>query len=216
MIARRGFLAKSVALAAAAPNRGLASPAQPDLRFEVMRNGSRIGQHSIRFRQDVTTLEAEFVVDIAVRLGPLVLYRYAMKGREIWREGAFVSLESETNDDGTRHRVKATRTPDQVVVEVSGAPRAIFPPNAIPLTHWNDLCMERPLFNPQDGAAIESSVVTRGEDMVALADGRSVRATRYSLFGKPALDDWYDMTRHWTALRAPGSDGSTIDYVRAA
>ena len=215
-MARRGFLVQGIALAAAAPRRGLASSVQPDLRFEVMRNGSRIGQHSIRFRQEGTTLEAEFVVDIAVRLGPIVLYRYAMRGREVWREGAFASLESETNDDGTRHRVKATRTPDQVVVEVSGALKTIFPSSAIPLTHWNDLCMERPLFNPQDGAAIGSSVVTRGEEMVALADGSSVRATRYSLIGKPALDDWYDLTRHWTALRAPGSDGSTIDYVLSA
>ena len=216
MIARRGFLFGGAALTAASPNRVMASPVQPSLHFEVMRNGGRIGQHTIRFRQDGTTLEAEIDVDIAVRVGPIVLYRYALKGREIWRDGAFASLESETNDDGTRHRVKATRTPEHVAVEVVGAPRAIFPASAIPLTHWNNLCMERPLFNPQDGAAIESSVVTRGEDMVALADGRSVRATRYSLFGKPALDDWYDMTRHWTALRAPGSDGSTIDYVRAA
>ena len=133
-MARRGFLVQGIALAAAAPRRGLASLVQPDLRFEVMRNGSRIGQHSIRFRQEGTTLEAEFVVDIAVRLGPIVLYRYAMRGREVWREGAFASLESETNDDGTRHRVKATRTPDQVVVEVSGALKTIFPSSAIPLT----------------------------------------------------------------------------------
>jgi len=216
LIARRGFLAGGAALAAASTSRVTAPPVQPGLRFEVMRNGNRIGQHTIRFRQEGTALEAEIDVDIAVRVGPIVLYRYALKGREIWRDGAFVSLESEINDDGTRHRVKATRTPENVVVEVSGAPSVIFPPNAIPLTHWNNLCMERPLFNPQDGAAIASSVLTRGEDMVPLADGRSVRATRYSLIGKVALDDWYDMTRHWTALRAPGRDGSTIEYRRAA
>ena len=46
--------------------------------------------------------------------------------------------------------------------------------------------MDRPLFNPQDGTAIASSVVARGEDMVPLADGRPVLATRYSLIGKVA------------------------------
>jgi hypothetical protein len=50
--------------------------------------------------------------------------------------------------------------------------------------------------------------------MVALADGRMVRAARYSLVGKPALDDWYDDARQWTALRTIGKDGSTIDYRR--
>lgn len=216
MIARRGFLSGGAALSAASPNRVTASPVQPGLHFEVMRNGGRIGQHTIRFRQDGTTLEAQIDVDIAVSVGPIVLYRFALKGREVWRDGAFVSLESETNDDGTRHRVKAMRTSENVAVEVLGAPRAIFSSNAIPLTHWNSLCMDRPLFNPQDGAAIASSVVARGEDMVPLADGRPVRATRYSLIGKVTLDDWYDTMRHWTALRAPGRDGSTIEYRRAA
>lgn len=215
MIARRGFLAGGAALSAASPYPVMASPVQSGLHFEVMRNGGRIGQHTIRFRQDGTTLEARIEVDIAVGVGPIVLYRYTLRGREVWRDGAFVSLESETNDDGTRHRVKAMRTSENVVVEVLGAPRTILPASAIPLTHWNDLCMERPLFNPQDGANIASSVLTRGEDMVPLADGRPVRATRYSLVGKVALDDWYDTARQWTALRAPGRDGSTIEYRRA-
>ena len=216
MIARRGFLSGGAALSAASPNRVTASPVQPGLHFEVMRNGGRIGQHTISFHQDGATLEARIDVDIVVRVGPIVLYRFALKGREIWRDGTFVTLESETNDDGTRHRVKAMRTSENVVVDVVGAPRTIFPTSAIPLTHWNNLCMERPLFNPRDGAAIASSVLTRGEDMVPLADGRPVRATRYSLIGKVALDDWYDTMRHWTALRAPGRDGSTIEYRRAA
>lgn len=216
MIARRGFLGGGAALSAASPDRGVASPVQPGLHFEVMRNGGRIGQHTISFHQDGATLEASIDVDIVVRVGPIVLYRYALKGREIWRDGTFIILETETDDDGTRHRVQATRTSENVVVEVLGASRAIFPASAIPLTHWNNLCMARPLFNPHDGAAIASSVVARGEDTVPLADGRPVRATRYSLIGKVALDDWYDSTRHWTALRAPGRDGSTIEYRRAA
>jgi len=216
MISRRGVLTGSLFLVAASPNRAMASPFKPVISFEVSRNGDRIGQHTIRFRQDGALLEAEINVDLALRLGPIVLYRYTHKCREIWRDGAFASLESETDDDGTRFRVKAARTPESIVVEVSDASRAIFPPDAIPLTHWNNLCMQRPLFSPQDGTPIASSVVPRGEDMVPLADGRLVRATRYSLIGKVALDDWYDTARQWTALRAPGRDGSMIEYRRAA
>jgi Family of unknown function (DUF6134) len=216
MIARRGLLARGTALAAVSPIGVTALPVPPDLRFDVLRNGSRIGQHNVRFRQDGTALEAAIDVNIAVRLGPIVLYRYTHLVRETWRDGGFQSLESETNDDGVRQWVRATRTPESVIVEASETPRAIEPPNAIPLTHWNNLCMERPLFNPQDGALIASRILTRGEDMVPLADGRAVRATRYSLIGKVALDDWYDVTRLWTALRAQGRDGSTIEYRRAA
>lgn len=214
MIGRRGVLAGGAALTVAANQQAVAAD-QPDLRFEVMRNGSRIGHHAIRFRREGAVLEATIEVDIVVRFGPIVLYRYLMQVREVWRDGAFVSLESETNDDGTRHRVKAMRVPDQVIVDVSGAQRAVFPPNTIPLTHWNNQCMSRPLFNPQDGVAISSNVIARGEASIALADGREVRATRFSLIDDVVLDDWYDTSNHWTALRAPGRDGSTIDYRRS-
>ncbi len=214
MILRRDVLAGGAVFSAASQSGSIAPQLQPDLRFDVMRDGKRIGQHTIRFRRESTTLEVEIDVDIAVRVGPIVLYRYVLKGRETWQDGEFVSLETETNDGGTPHRVKAARTPERVVVEAQGVPKVIFPGNAIPLTHWNNLCMDRPLFNPQDGAAITSKVLTRGEDRVYLADGSAVRAIRYSLIGKVVLDDWYDMSRHWTALRAPGRDGSTIEYRR--
>ncbi len=216
MIGRRAILTAAAALPVISSRGALASPERSNLRFAVTRDGSWIGQHTIRFRQDSTTLEVEIDVDIVVRLGPIVLYRYALKGREVWRNGAFVSLDSATNDDGTQSRVKAMRTTNHVAVEASAASRVLFSPDAIPLTHWNRLCMERPLFDPQSGEAIESSVLLRGEDNVPLADGSAIRATRYSLVGKVALDDWYDTGHHWTALRAPGRDGSTIEYRRAS
>ena len=209
MIARRGFLA-GAATAAAFPAHAL--PAE--LAFEVLRNGSRIGRHGIVFHQDHDTIEANVSVEIAVGLGPIVLYRYTHKVHEIWRDRTFQTLQSETNDDGKPYRVSATRTADGVVVDASGTARTIFPPDAIPLTHWNNLCMERPLFNPQDGVAIASKVVPRGEEVVSLANGDGVRATHYSLIGKVALDDWYDTARLWTALRTLGTDGSSIEYRR--
>lgn len=212
MIARRALLTGTTSLTlGAAP-----APRFPDLRFDVLRNGGSIGTHSIRMRQDGAALEAAIDVDIAVRVGPIVLYRYTLKAREIWREGSFVSLDSETNDDGTRQWVKAARAAGHVAVEASGKATLPMPVNALPLTHWNILCMERPLFDPQDGTSVQSSVQPKGEEAVALADGRSIRATRYALVGKVALENWYDAAGHWAALRAPARDGSTIEYRRAA
>ena len=138
-------------------------------------------------------------VEIAVRLGPIVLYRYKHSVRESWRFDQFVNLDSETDDDGKPYRVHAVRDGDHVVVE-TGEGRQVFSANTIPLTHWNILCMSRPLFNPQDGVLIDSKIVPRGETMVALADGKMVRASRYSVVGKYSLEDWCDDARQWTAL----------------
>ncbi len=212
MIVRRGLLASGLASLVIGPAE---AAVPPELRFNVMRNGSLIGHHGITFHQDGETIRATVVVEIVVRLGPIALYRYAHSVREVWRGGRFESMESETNDDGKPFRVRAIRGPEGVAIESSVAPRTVLPPTAIPLTHWNSLCMERKLFNPQDGLPIDSTIVPRGDESVALADGRTVRATHYSLVGKVALDDWYDADHMWTALRSKGTDGSNIEYRRA-
>jgi hypothetical protein len=125
-----------------------------------------------------------------------------------------VSIDSSTNDNGKPFSVHAVRAEDGVIVESANAPRAAFGADAIPLTHWNIRCMEQPLFNPQDGVAINSKVVVRGDEAVTTGDGGTIRARHYSLVGKVALDDWYDPAQRWVALHSIGTDGSTIDYRR--
>ena len=184
------------------------------LRFDVMRNNSRIGQHVIKFDQDGDRLIATIKVEIAVGFGPITLFRYLHKAREIWQNGCFLSLESETDENGKPFRVRAARTGDDVVIGSSVAKQMVLAPDAIPLTHWNNLCVARPLFNPQDGQPMPAKVAVHGEEPVLLSDGKKVRATRYSLMLKPVLDDWYDSSGVWTALRTRGSDGSIITYRR--
>jgi Family of unknown function (DUF6134) len=212
MILRRDLLTGAAALTAI-PRPGIAAT---NLLFNVIRNDSDIGQHKISFHADGDLLVANVTVEIVVRLGPIPLYRYTHSVRETWLGDRFISLDSETIDDGKHFRVHAIRIGDQVVIETEAARRAVVSPETIPLTHWNRLCMERPLFNPQDGVPIASKVVALGEEMVALASGTMVRATHYSLVGTIALEDWYDAANQWTALRTIGRDGSRIEYRRVA
>jgi hypothetical protein len=214
MIGRRDLIASGTALAAMAPTVAMALP--QDLAFEVMRDGSRVGTHRIAFRQNGNDLVAANAVEIVVRLGPIALFRYTHSAREVWRDGQFQQLKSETNDDGKRLQVSIARDADKVVVDVPSQPRAIMPPDTIPLTHWNVLCMRNPLINPEDGVPITSRVVAHGDDMVASVGGRMISARHYSLVGKVALDDWYDVTPLWTALRTKAHDGSMVEYRRTA
>jgi len=212
MIGRRGLLVCGTALAGTSPTISPALP--PVLAFDVVRDGNRVGQHQVAFRQDGGMVTATIAVEIIVRLGPIVLYRYNHNGRETWRDGEFESLTTETNDSGTRFKVSMTRTAANVVVDSGSRPPAAMPRETIPLTHWNARCMERPLVNPQDGVPVTSSVVVHGEDTVGLANGQMVRARHFSLVGVVTLDDWYDATPLWTALRTKAHDGSTVEYRR--
>ena len=186
------------------------------LVFEVTRDGKAIGHHRIAFQRDGDSVTASVDVDIVVRLGPVPVYRYKHTVREVWRGAQVVSMDSETNDDGKAFRVRAETQADGVLVRTETVPRLVLPPGAIPLTHWNKLCMARPLFNPQDGKVLAYQVTRVGEEKTALANGREVAATRFALTGKEPLDDWYDQANDWVALRSKAKDGSMIAYRRQA
>jgi hypothetical protein len=213
MILRRTLLGSGMALAAAAGGSDGVPPGNR-LSFRVLRKGSEIGSHVLDFRRDGDALEVRIDVRMAVTFGPITLFRYRHSGTERSAAGRFVSLETQTDNDGEALRVTARRDGDGVTVEATGLARQTLPATARPLTHWNRACMAAPLFNPQDGKVMRLTVMPRGDDTVALASGASVTAAHYALTGEATLDDWYGADDVWTALRALGKDGSVIDYRR--
>ena len=72
-------------LALTSPRIGV--PAAGRLEFLVFRDGKPLGRHEIRFSERNGDLEAEISVDYAVKLGPVSLFRYKLRGREIWSDG---------------------------------------------------------------------------------------------------------------------------------
>lgn len=218
MIARRRMLTGAVTLGLGAPalaqTNGAAARRPVDVAFDVTRDGSHIGRHAITFQTDGPALTARISVDIVVTFGPVTLYRYELKATEIWRGGVFQTLDGETNSNGTPLRVRAVRGPEGLTVDATGQPRTVFPAETLPLSHWNILCTERPLFNLGDGTAIGAKARALGEETVTLANGQTVAASHYALAGKVNLDDWYDRENTWTALKTLGRDGSRIEYRR--
>jgi hypothetical protein len=182
------------------------------LRFDVLRNDSRIGEHVVRLSRSGAKVEAEVAVELAVRIGPITVFRYTHSVREEWRDGEFQWMESRTNDDGSRHHVRAERTAEGVSVRRANGDVAHLPSGTIPLTHWNRQCMRAPLFNPQTGLPLKLTVQPRTPETLDLGGGRVARTRRYSLVGEAAMDAWYDDADSWVALQSAGRDGSTISY----
>jgi hypothetical protein len=188
----------------------------PRLTFSAVRKGSVIGSHDIRFERNGDDLLVRTDVRMKVGLGPIVLFRYRHQAVERWRGSAFVSVETTTDENGTKLRLSATCTGDRVDINSSKLGRITMPGDALPLSHWNVRCMSVPVFNPQDGTLLDGAVTRRGVETVALADGRRVRATRYSKAGADPIDNWYDEAEVWCHLRAVAKDGSLVVYQRTA
>ena len=110
-------------------------PHPKDLHFSVIRNGSLIGQHCVRFRAEALMLIVDISLEISVRLGPIPVFRYTHKVTETWVDGSFLAFESETIENAKRYRISAAKTQKHVIVESSTEGRKVFDAQTIPLTH---------------------------------------------------------------------------------
>lgn len=207
----RGLLAGSML----APSR-LRAQDNTALRFEVMRHGSSIGTHAIRFVQAGAELQAHISATFHIDFGPITLFRYTHEAVEIWRNDQFQSLQTKTCNNGTNLSVSATRVINGVRIVAADGSVNVAPADVLPLTHWNQACMQSRLFNPQDGKLLPETARLEGPDSVALANGSRVQAVRYALHGLAPLEEWYGIDRSWAKLRAIAKDGSVVEYVRIA
>ncbi len=219
MIGRRPLLAVGLAAGAAAvlPGRSAqaALPVPPGNRmaFNIIREGSVIGQHVLTFQPSDDGLTVQIAVDISVGLGPIKLFRYRHRGSEHWRDGKVFADASKTDDDGTDLMMTAQREGPDWVVSGSKVAQYVAPADASPATHWNKAMLNGPLINTENGRLMRPVVTLAGLETITVGGG-PVQAQHYQLRGDVTLDTWYDLTPAWVALRFTAKDGSDIRYQR--
>lgn len=193
------------------PGAPLPVPADRRLAFRIVRNDSAIGSHVLTFSPAGNALVVRVVVDIAVKFGPITLYRYSHRAEERWEDATVVSLDADTNDDGTVSRTVVRRVADGYSVEGLGVTRYVAPPETLPATHWNRRMLDGPMINTQTAELMRPVVTRVGASRVA---GGTTEADHFTLRGDADLDTWYDARPAWVALRFTAKDGSVIRYER--
>lgn len=209
----RAFLAAVAVAAGVMPFSAQAATVPPDgvLSFQVIREGSPIGTHELRFsvRDGGTAVDIE--TDVAVKLAFITVYRFEHEGHELWRDGHLVSLNSTTNDDGTDHRLEVKAQGGELAVD-GDANQARLPQETIPASLWNmDLVEQSQLLNTLDGSLMSVSIREVGPETVS-AGGEEIAATHYVIEGDLEREVWYSDEGLLVRVRFKGSDGSEIVY----
>ncbi|HZE47329.1 MAG TPA: DUF6134 family protein [Xanthobacteraceae bacterium] len=210
----RGNFLKAGLLSAAALFSSSAAPAEPmaeTLRFAVMREGQQIGTNTIELRRNGSETTVQMMTQVQVKIAFVTVYRFEQTETERWVGGKLMALSAVTNDNGTRHRVKATRTNDRLTIEADGKTTEVAG-NTIPASLWNPLLLEKTVaFNPQDGTMMPIAVTDRGVDQLVV-QGRAKRTRHYVINSTFPQDVWYDDARQLVKVELKVSDGSTIRY----
>jgi len=188
-----------------------ADPAVSTLNFTVMRNGEPIGTSTMRLSRDGGETVADIVTHIQVKIAYITVYRYDQSETERWVDGKLVAMRSLTDDNGTVHKVSATRSGDVLSVNVDGKVAEVDPA-IIPVSLWNASLMRTTIaINPQDGTLTPVSVVDHGEEPLVL-QGRPTTGHHYSIRTSFPQDVWYDQRHQLLKVELRGSDGSRIQY----
>ncbi|HZT50929.1 MAG TPA: DUF6134 family protein, partial [Stellaceae bacterium] len=108
----------------------------PEIVFSVWRSGSEIGQHRVLFARDGGVLVARSLLDLAVKVLGITVYRYTYRAEETWRGGRLERLRSSVDDNGTPARVEAKAEQDKLAV-TGPAGDLVIGGAVLPSTHWD-------------------------------------------------------------------------------
>lgn len=222
MLGRRQFtrvvsagLAGAVSPALPAVAAALTAAARPaDVRFAVMRGRSKIGVHTVEFRDRPDGLAVHTVIDLAVTVVFISVFRYQHECEDVWVSGQLRALRSRTIEDGKRYAVEATAEPGGIRVVGPGGPLVVGARLLASNSLWNPLLVDQQrLIDAQHGGEIGVVVHRRGAESVVLAGTERVVTDRFQIL-TPHYGGllWYDATGRWVK----GSfeiRGEWIDYV---
>lgn len=203
-IRRRDFLSKSAAFAAvpSAAAALLPVPAGNLLRFKVLRNGSHIGEQSMKFIQDGNSLQVVSQADMVVRIAGIPVFHYTAEVVEHWLDGKFNRLNSHVNHNGTQLKVAANPIPDGFSIESTKAGDYQYTgsPILMPLTYWNKAMLNAMILNVETGHHYLATVSSPGWSWVPTAEGGTVLAQRFDITGHLHFTIWYTQDNEWAGL----------------
>ena len=184
------------AAGAALASPGASVPASGKLAFDVIRKGKDIGNYTLTFNGKGGDLTVGIATDVKVKV-PIIgvsAYTFQQQSTETWRGGKLAALASQTDDNGTAHKVNSGPTP------------------LVPASLWNaDIVNARQVLNTINGGTDKISVTKLGEESVNTGAG-AVKAMHYAVSGGLDRDLWYQDGK-LVHVRFKAEDGSTIDYV---
>lgn len=179
----------AAALSAAAAMAEPAWAALTALDYDIRKEGEPIGREQVRINQQ----DGVATVEVQTRTRAKVLFlefHYDHSRREEWRDGALVHMVADTDDDGTRSRLEASRSTSGWTLAVNGQPSQRTG-DLLPLTLWGRAVLDkRELFSVIDAKPYRVKVEPLGPESLSI-NGRPVSAEHFRMTGDVERDLWY-------------------------
>lgn len=159
--------------------------------FDIMRQGSKIGTDTFDISHQGDVTKVKIVTHVLVKVMFINAYRYDHSETASWKGNELVAFSSQTDDNGTPHKINASQDDGRLALDVDGT-KSDLPKGFVPASLWSaGVSNKAQLFDPGNGKRLSTRPQDLGEETVEI-HGVPQQLRHLRLVGAYARDLWFD------------------------
>jgi hypothetical protein len=176
------------------------------IEFDIYRNNKNIGKHIFSFRKSNEKIFVDSEINFEIKKMGIVLYKYYVKGTEIYENNKLISFSSKTNQNKKEKYVNIISKNQEFVIEGSSF-KGNVPDSYVIGTWWNHSIVDADAqISAVSGRIIKQKVTFLGKKIIKIGNKNydtlhfNFSSTDSSLKKDKKLntDVWYDeKTLNW-------------------
>ena len=172
------------------------------IKFDIYRNNNHIGTHVFSFKKEEDKLFVESEINFEIKKLGIVLYKYYVRGVEVYKDGILIKFNSKTNQNGKEKYVNIKLENGKYLIDGSSH-QGNVPLDYLLGTWWNHSIVEaNAQISAVSGRIIKQKVTFLGKETIK-SGGREYKTLHYNFSStdqslskgkKLNTDVWYDET----------------------
>ena len=178
-----------------------------EIEFDIYRNNKHIGKHIFSFERNEEQLSVKSEINFQIKKLGIVLYKYNVKGTEVYKDGKLIKFNSKTNQNGKEKYVNLTLLNDNEYKIDGSSYKGKASIDYLLGTWWNHSIVKAPAqISAVSGRIIKQKVTFLGKETIKL-NGKKYDALHFNFSStdnklskdkKLNTDVWYDeKTLNW-------------------
>jgi len=140
------------------------------IEFDIYRNNKHIGEHIFYFTKSNSKISIESEINFIIKKLGIVLYRYHVKGKEVYKDGKLIKFNSKTDQNGKEKYVNLKLENDQFIIDGSSY-KGKTSINYVLGTWWNHSIVEADAqISAVSGRIIEQKVTFLGKETIKIGN----------------------------------------------
>ena len=140
------------------------------IEFDIYRNNKHIGEHIFSFAKSNEQISIESEINFIIKKFGIVLYKYHVKGKEVYKDGKLIKFNSRTDQNGKEKYVNLELENDEFIINGSSF-KGKTPTNYLLGTWWNHSIVEAEAqISAVSGRIINQKVTFLGKETIKIGN----------------------------------------------